>query len=335
MTTPAPAIPPFAALLVEHGESQSTRSIVELTVDDLPPGDVLIEVAYSSVNFKDGLAAKAGGGVAQAQRLVPGIDLAGTVVADTSATFAAGSAVIVHGYGLGVDRHGGYARYARVPADWVVALPPGLSPREAMVIGTAGFTAAMSVDALERAGLVAGGGPVLVLGATGGVGSVAVALLAARGHEVVASTGSEDAERYLLDLGASSVIARDETSAQSDRPLERERWAAAVDPVGGMSLAYVLRSLRYGGSVATSGLTGGVGFQTTVLPFILRGVSVLGIDSVQFAIGARRELWARIGDDLRPPKLDEMAVEVTLDELAPVLDAILAGNVRGRTVVAL
>src|SRR3954470_20694126 len=314
------------AFIAEKTDDDVVRELRELPEDELGEGDVLIRVAWSSVNYKDALATIPKGQVARISPLVPGIDLAG-VVESGSGDFAAGDAVLAHGYDLGVAHHGGYADYARVPADWVVPLPSGLSARDAMAIGTAGYTAARSVVALEEHGL--GEGPVLVTGASGGVGSVAVDILAARGHEVVASSGKDPS--FLEGLGASSVISREEAAGDASRPLEKSRWAGAVDCVGGDTLAGVLRGLRYGGAVAASGNTGGVKLEATVLPFILRGVSLLGIDSVQNAIDERRALWARLAGDLRPRHLD--AREIGLDELDGVLDSILAGGMQGRTVV--
>jgi acrylyl-CoA reductase (NADPH) len=276
------------------------------------------------VNYKDALATIAKGQVARISPLVPGIDLAG-VLED-------GSEVLAHGYDLGVSHHGGYAEQARVPEEWLVPLPDGLSARQAMAIGTAGYTAARCVIALEEAGISKDSGPVLVTGASGGVGSTAVDILASRGYEVVASSGGDAA--YLKSLGASEVISREEAAGDDSRPLEKSRWAGAVDCVGGDVLAGVIRSLRYGGAVAACGNTGGVKLPMTVLPFILRGVSLLGVDSVQTPIEARRKTWARLADDLRPPHLDDaIAREVTLDELEGVLTAILKGEVQGRTVV--
>ena len=311
-----------------------TRSITVVASDQLGDGDVLIEVECSGINYKDGLSTTEAGKVARIDPLIPGIDLAGRVLESADPNFAVGSSVIAHGYDIGVAHHGGYATQARVPAGWVVAMPEGLDARRAMMVGTAGYTAALSVDALERAGLTSGTGPVLVTGATGGVGSMAVGMLAARGYEVVASTGKADSADWLRSLGAAEVIDRSETSAESARPLEKERWAGAVDCVGGSTLAYVLRTLKYGASVAASGLTGGSGLPTTVLPFILRGVNLLGIDSVQTPIGPRRAMWARIATDLRPTWLDtEVAEIVGLENLAPQLDRILAGEMRGRVLV--
>jgi putative YhdH/YhfP family quinone oxidoreductase len=304
-----------------------------MAVDELPPDGVLIDVEWSSVNFKDGLATTAGGRVARISPLIPGIDLAGTVRESDDDEFPVGCAVIAHGYDLGVSRHGGYAQLARVPADWLVRCPPGLEAREAMAIGTAGFTAALSVLTLEERGLRPDDGPVLVTGATGGVGSIAVGILATRGYEVVASTGKHDAEPYLRGLGAADVIDRAELSEEGGKPLESMRWAAAVDCVGGTTLANVLSRIRYGGAVAASGLTGGAGLETTVLPFILRHVALLGIDSVQTGIDRRRSVWALLGGSMKPTGLDTVARDVTLGGLGEALDIILAGGAIGRSVV--
>jgi len=314
------------AFIAEQAGDDVSRGVRELSADELGEGDVLIRIEWSSVNYKDALATIPKGQVARISPLVPGIDLAG-VVEEAGGEFSAGDAVLAHGYDLGVAHHGGYAEYARVPADWVVPLPDGLSARDAMAIGTAGYTAARSVVALEESGLPSG--PVLVTGASGGVGSVAVDILATRGHEVVASSGKDPA--WLEGLGASSVISREEAAGDGSRPLEKSRWAGAVDCVGGDTLAGVLRGLRYGGAVAASGNTGGVKLSATVLPFILRGVSLLGIDSVQNPIAERRALWQRLADDLRPRRLE--AREVGLDQLEGVLDALLQGAAQGRTVV--
>jgi putative YhdH/YhfP family quinone oxidoreductase len=260
---------------------------------------------------------------------VPGIDVAGEVVEGEGA----GTQVLAHGYDIGVSHHGGYAELARMPAGWVVPLPDGLSARDAMALGTAGFTAALSIAHLEDAGLQPGDGPVLVLGASGGVGSLAVDMLAGLGHEVHASTGKADAADLLRELGAAEVLRREETSAESERPLERQRWAGVVDPVGGPSLAYALRTLRIGGAVASSGQIGGVALHTTVFPFILRGVSVRGVDSANMEIGARRALWGRLAGELRPRSLDRLVREVSLEEVDAVLSDTLGGGARGRTVV--
>lgn len=325
----------FPALAVEHAESSSVREVRDWTLDDLGDGDVLIAVTWSGVNYKDALAGSATGRVARISPLIPGIDLAGRVVEPGGSGLAAGDEVVVHGYDLGVAHHGGYAAYARVPADWVVPLPAGLTARQAMTIGTAGFTAALSVDALERAGLAPGAGPVVVSGASGGVGSVAVGILAERGYEVVASSGKPGSRERLLALGAAEVIGRDELGDPS-RPMQRERWAGAVDCVGGQTLATIISALRYGAAVAASGNTGGLELATTVFPFILRGVSLLGIDSVACEIGRRREVWSRIAADLRPRGLDDIASdEIGLAQVPAAMDRMLAGQADGRTLVRL
>lgn len=311
------------------------RRVVELPDDQLGDGELLVQVECSGINYKDGLAGSEKGRVARIDPLVPGIDLAGLVLESSDPAFPAGSRVIAHGYDIGVAHHGGYAAKARVKSEWAVAMPAGLDSRTAMLVGTAGYTAAMSVAALEGAGLAPGAGPVLVTGATGGVGCMAIGMLAARGHEVVASTGKPDSADWLRSLGASDVIDRNELSTPSGRPLDKERWAGAVDCVGGETLATVLRSLRYGASVAVSGLTGGADIPgSTVLPFILRGVNVFGIDSVNMAIAPRRALWQRIATDLRPSWLDQEATQIIgLDDLSAQLDRILAGGMQGRVLV--
>ena len=304
-----------------------------VSTDALPEG-VRIAVHYSSVNFKDALASSANGRVARISPIIPGIDLAGTIVdGDEASGLAAGTRVIAHGYDIGVSRHGGYGELASVPAEWIVALPEGLDLRQAMIIGTAGFTAALSVVALEDRGLAPGDGPVLVTGATGGVGSIAVSILAGRGYEVIASSGKADAVPYLRALGASDVIDRSALSGDGGKPLESTVWAAAVDCVGGTTLANVLSRLRYGGAVAASGLTGGAAVATTVLPFILRNVALLGIDSVQTPIARRRAVWQRLGSDLKPRGLDDIAHDVGLDGVSAELDSIMQGGQTGRAVV--
>ena len=327
----------FRALVAEKDGDEVRRELRELTDGDLPEGEVTVRVTWSSVNYKDALAVSPKGNVARISPLVPGIDLAGEIadgeVEGSAGRVGVGSPVLAHGYEIGVSHHGGYAERARLPQGWVVPIPEGLTQREAMALGTAGFTAALSVQRLEEQGLRPGDGPVLVLGATGGVGSLAVDILAGLGHEVHASTGKADAADLLRELGASEVLTREETSAESERPLERQRWAGVVDPVGGASLAYALRTLRIGGAVASSGQIGGIGLKTTVFPFILRGVSVLGVDSANMEIGARRALWGRLAGDLRPRSLDRLVREVTLDEVADVLGETLGGGARGRTVV--
>ena len=295
----------------------------------------IVDVEWSSVNYKDALAASPDGRVARISPIVPGIDLAGRLAEDAG-ELPAGTAVLAHGYGLGVSRHGGFARRARVPVEWLVPIPEGLDTRTAMVIGTAGFTAALSVIALEHNGLEPWSGRVLVTGATGGVGSVAVNLLAGRGYEVVASTGkAETSGDFLKSIGASQIVERSTLESSGGRPLEAVTYAGAVDCVGGTTLANVLARMNYGGAVAASGLTGGVAVPTTVMPFILRGVSLLGIDSVEVPIAERRAVWERLGADLRPSGLDRVAVDITLDDLDDALSRILRGELTGRLVVAL
>ena len=307
------------------------RGVVTMHTDELPDG-VLIAVEWSSVNYKDGLASTPTGRVARISPIVPGIDLAGTV-ADDAPGWPAGTAVLAHGYDIGVARHGGFAQLARVPAEQLVRLPDGLTARDAMAVGTAGFTAAMSVIALEQHGLTPDKGPVLVTGASGGVGSTAVGMLASLGFEVHASTGKSAESAFLTALGATTIIDREELAAESKRPLESMRWAAAVDCVGGPPLANILKQIQYGGSVAASGLTAGNNLPTTVLPFILRAVNLLGIDSAMLPIDRRQAVWDRIAGDLRPNGLDSIGRVVTLDELDPVLTAILHGGAIGRSVV--
>lgn len=326
----------FPAFVAERHDDGVTRGVRPFSRSDLPDGDVTIRVAYSSVNYKDGLATLAKGRVARISPLVPGVDLAGTVMETTAPGLAEGDEVIVHGHDLGVAHHGGYASYARVPAGWVVPLPAGLTPRQAMALGTAGFTAALSIVTLEQRGLAPGHGPVLVTGASGGVGSTAVAMLAGRGYEVVASTGKADAAAYLRELGAGEILGREEVMGDEGRPLAAERWAGAVDCVGGATLSGVLKALRYGAAVAASGNTGGPSLSTTVFPFILRAVALLGVDSVSCPPAPRREVWERLAGDLRPAGLDDhITHEITLDELDTALTAILDGQITGRTVVRL
>jgi len=331
MSAPAGPFPAFVA----RRQGEGVHCGVEgLLTADLPPGEVLVSVAWSGVNYKDGLVVTPGNRVARSDVLVPGVDLAGTVVASDDPALAPGTEVLAHGHDIGVSRHGGFAAYARVPAAWAVPLPPGLGARDAMAIGTAGFTAALSLDELERGGLAPGEGPVLVTGASGGVGSIAVVLLAARGYEVVASTGKVSEHPWLRALGAAQVVGRDDLDASPERVLAPERWAGAVDCVGGRTLARVLRAVRYGGTVAASGLTGGSALETTVYPFITRAVSLVGIDTVRTPEDRRRAVWGRLAAELRPPDIDALVErEVGLEGLPAALEDILAAKVRGRILV--
>jgi acrylyl-CoA reductase (NADPH) len=323
----------FQALVARQDGDRITASVETLRPDDLPLGDVTIRVLYSSVNYKDVLALTPGGGVVRDYPIVPGIDLSGEVVESQSPDFAVGDAVVAHGYQIGTGHHGGYAEYARLPADQVVRLE-GLTAHDAAVIGTAGFTAAMSVQALIDWGVQPGAGAVVVTGATGGVGSISVDLLAGAGFHVVASTGKAEAEQRLKNLGAAEVIGRLPADPDAKpRPLAKARWAGGVDCVGGATLADVLSAVDYGGAVACSGLTGGPALHTTVMPFILRGVALLGMDSVQMPIGPRRELWGRLGDSLRPRHLDAITTDVDVKDVIAVLDQVRAGAFSGRAVV--
>lgn len=324
----------FRAFVVNKTDQTFEAGVKELTMTDLPAGEVLIRVAYSGVNYKDGLASIPNGQIVRTYPFVPGIDLAGTVEESSDGRFKAGDEVIVTSYALGVSHYGGFSQYARVPADWVVPMPAGLDARQAMIIGTAGFTAALAIHKLELNGLKPANGTVLVTGASGGVGSVAISMLTNLGYTVAASTGKDSEHDYLRELGATEIISRVETSAESPRPLEKERWAGAVDSVGGTTLAYLLRTTKYLGSVACCGLTGGSAVNTAVFPFILRAVNLLGIDSVACPMDLRLTLWQRIASDLKPRNLEGIvAREASLDELGEVTGAILKGTIRGRVLV--
>jgi acrylyl-CoA reductase (NADPH) len=323
----------FQALIARQKEDRIDTAVEELDISELPPGEILVKVHYSSVNYKDALATTPKGGVVRNYPIVPGIDLTGEVVESNCGDFPVGELVLAHGYEIGTSRHGGYAEYARIPADWVVKLG-SLSPYEGAAIGTAGFTAAMSLAALQRHGIAPGDGPVVVTGATGGVGSVSIDLLSAAGYHVVASTGKPDAAERLTALGAAEVIGRlPEDPDAKPRPLGKTRWAGAVDCVGGATLADVLSTVRYGGAVAASGLTGGAALQTTVMPFILRGVALLGIDSVQLPIGARRELWEALGGKSKPRHLSDVVHDIPVRDVTEVLNQVRAGKFSGRAVV--
>ena len=324
---------PFLAFVATRADDAVQTAVEELEDAELPPGDVLVDVEWSAVNYKGAMVTLPGNRVARRSPLVPGVDLAGVVLESADPAVPPGTDVVVHGYDLGVAQHGGFATRARVPAAWVVPLPRGLTTRRAAAIGTAGFTAALSVEKLKKAGVRPGDGQVLVTGASGGVGSMAVAALARDGYDVVASTGKEAAHDYLRSLGASEVVGREDV-AEAGRVLSAERWAGAVDCVGGGTLAAVLRALRYGGAVAASGLTAGPELQTSVYPFIVRAVSLLGVDSVQTPIDERRRVWSTIEELLPGATVDAVvAKEVGLRELRSQLDDVLAARVRGRVLV--
>jgi acrylyl-CoA reductase (NADPH) len=306
--------------------------VVSATLDELGAGDVVIKAAYSGVNYKDALAATGTGKIVRKFPLIAGIDVSGTVESSTDARFSAGDEVLVTGYDLGVAHDGGYAERVRVPGGWVVPLPAGLTLFDAMAIGTAGFTAALSLVDMERNGLRPSGGPVIVTGATGGVGSVAIQILAGRGYQVTALTGKDSEHDYLRSLGAREVLSRNGMS-RGTRPLEKATWAGAVDAVGGDTLAWLTTTMMYNGCIASSGLAGGTHLQTTVLPFILRGVKLLGIESVMCPMQTRRDVWRRLGADLKPAALKEIAQPIGMEALPGAFVTLLKGGARGRFVV--
>jgi acrylyl-CoA reductase (NADPH) len=324
----------FRALVVDQNEGATTAEIRQLTASDLPIGDVTVAVRYSSLNYKDGLAVTGTARVLRSFPMVPGIDLAGEVQASESDAYRPGDRVVLTGWGIGERHWGGYTQLNRVRSEWLVPLPGGLDLKQSMAIGTAGFTAMLCVLALEDAGLAPGEREVLVTGAAGGVGSVAVALLAAAGYRVAASTGRPEAHEYLRALGASSIVPREELSAPG-RPLEGERWLGAIDTVGGDTLAGVLRSTAYWGAVAACGNAGGAQLNTTVFPFILRGVRLLGVESVLCPPQRRQAAWERLARDLQPAILDELTQVVSLARIPELSRQIIAGQVRGRVVVDL
>lgn len=325
----------FRALVLEQDEAGETHAhIRRLTEDDLPDEEVLLAVEYSSLNYKDGLAITGKGRVVRDFPMVPGIDLAGTVLSSRSQQYAAGDRVVLTGWGVGERYWGGYSQRQRVRPEWLVRLPDQLGAREAMAIGTAGFTAMLCVMALEAAHVTPESGEVLVTGASGGVGSVVVAILANLGYQVAAVTGRPEGEDWLRQLGAGTIIPRADM-AQPPRPLESQRWAGAVDTVGGVILARVLAETCYGGTVAACGLAGGVDLPTTVMPFILRNVGLQGVDSVMCPIARRQEAWDRLARDLPKEMLAALTREVKLEQLPELGGQILAGKVRGRVVVSL
>ena len=325
----------FNALVVEKDEDsgKTAAAVQELTEDRLPAGDVTVAVEFSTVNYKDGLCIGPGGGLVRAYPHVPGIDFAGTVESSDDGRYKPGDKVVLTGWRVGEVHWGGYSQKARVKADWLVPLPDGLTTRQAMAVGTAGFTSMLAVMALEDHGLSKDNGPVLVTGAAGGVGSVATAILAKLGYEVAGVTGRPDTEEYLKSLGATQIVARDEINETTKRPLEAETWAGCVDAVGGAMLARVLGQMKYGCSVSAVGLAGGAALPATVIPFLLRGVNLLGIDSVLQPYDNRLRAWSRIASDLPMDKLEAMVVPATLGDLPGLGRDILQGQVRGRVVV--
>lgn len=329
-------VPRFKALVVEKtADKQFVREIRERSPDDLAAADLVVKVHYSSLNYKDALSATGNPGVTKQFPHTPGIDAAGEVVSCASGAFAPGDRVVVTGYDLGMETDGGFGQYIGIPCGWAIPLPDGLSLRESMALGTAGLTAALSVLRLEQGGVRPGDGDIVVTGATGGVGSIAVAILARAGYRVAAVTGKTYDEDFLKSLGAASVMGRDELLAGVERPLLSEQWAGGVDVVGGQMLAAVLKGTKYGGTVTCCGLVGSPDLPVNVFPFILRGVTLAGIDSVQAPREIREEAWQRLAGPWKPASLDEMVTECTLPGLEPMIHSILHGGVTGRIVVNL
>lgn len=323
----------FRALRIHEQDGRVQPRLEDLTLADLSPGDVVIRAAYSDINYKDALAATGKGKILRRFPLVGGIDVSGTVEQSDDSRFRPGDPVVVCGCELSETRDGGYAEYVRVPAECVVPLPPSLTLRDAMAIGTAGFTAALALERMERNGQRPEQGPILVTGATGGVGSIAIDLFSGAGYEVVAYTGKADAKDYLHDLGAEQVLLRDEVEFGT-RPLEKAQWGGALDNLGGEPLAWLTRTVKPFGNIAAIGLAAGYELHTTVMPFILRGVSLLGIHSVTCPAADRQRAWERLGGDLKPRKLDRIVTRtITLDELPDALNEHMQGGIVGRTVV--
>lgn len=325
----------YRALLVEKSDDGFERRVVERDTAELPDGDVLIDVRYSSLNYKDGLSATGNPGVTRKFPHTPGIDAAGVVAESSTGEFSPGDEVIVIGYDLGMNTPGGFGQRIRVPAGWVVPRPDGLTLHESMVLGTAGFTAALAVDKLEHAGMTPDSGPVLVTGATGGVGSVAVMLLAKLGYEVAAVTGKAEKHEFLQSLGASQFLSREEAHEGGNKPLLQERWGGAVDTVGGEILFNAVKSLRYGCSLAACGLVDSPQVPATVLPFILRNVNLLGVDSVELPLERKAAVWQKLAGPWKLDNLESLEERLTLDTVSDAIDRILAGKMVGRGVVDL
>ena len=324
---------PFKAYLIDEKEGVTRSDFVTIDESQLDPGEVTIKVAYSSVNFKDALAATGAGRIIRRYPCVGGVDLSGTVEASSDPRFLAGDAVIATSFDIGVAHHGGYAEYARVPAKWVVPLPKGLSLYESMALGTAGFTAALGVVRMEENGLDPTRGPVIVTGASGGVGSLAVDMLARRGYQVTALTGKASEAEYLAGLGATKVMLRSTIDLSRIRPLDKTLWAGAVDNLGGEVLAWIASTMQQGGTIASIGLAASPSLNTTVMPFILRGACLLGIDSGYIGEPYRTGIWQRLASDLRPQHLHTLARSIAFDELPGVFDDYLKGHAHGRVVV--
>lgn len=323
----------FRAYRIYNEENKTVSRWTNLTLNELDPGAVVIRAAYSSVNYKDALAATGAGKVIRRFPCVGGIDVAGTVESSADTRFKPGDQVLVTGYDMGVAHDGGYAERVRVPADWVVRLPPGLSLYDAMALGTAGFTAGLSLYRLQQNDVKPENGKVVVTGATGGVSSIAISMLAHLGYQVVAITGKDSEHEYLKSLGAAEVLPRSAMDLASTRPLEKTLWAAALDSVGGATLAWLTRSMQQNGVIASFGNAGGVELHTTVLPFILRGVRLIGIDSAATAMPLRQEIWNKLAHEWLPPQLGTLAQSVTFEALPQVFPKMLSGESRGRTVV--
>jgi len=324
----------FKALVVEKTvDKQFVRKISERKLDDLPQGDLVVRVHYSSLNYKDALSATGHPGVTRQFPHTPGIDAAGEVISCLSGVFAPGEKVIVTGYDLGMETDGGWGQLIRIPSEWALRIPEKLSLRDSMALGTAGLTAGLSVLKLLEAGVRPDQGDMLVTGATGGVGSIAVSILAGAGYRVVASTGKDADVEYLKGLGAAEVISREEAAAGAEKPVLAERWGGVVDVVGGATLVAALKSTKHGGTVTCCGLVGSAELPLNVYPFILRGVSLIGIDSVQCPRAVRAEVWKRLASEWKPASLTEVVTECTLHEVEPMIQAILKGAIRGRVVV--
>ena len=325
----------FKAFLIEQHDGKVAGRFLQMSEDQLDPGEVTLRIAYSSVNYKDALAATGAGRIVRRYPCIAGIDMCGTVVESRDARFAKGDAVIATSYDIGVAHHGGYAEYGRVPADWVVPLPKGMNLFDAMALGTAGFTAALGIVRMEENGLQPGNGPVIVTGATGGVGSLAIDMLAKLGYHAVALTGKEAETAYLKELGAKEVMLRSSLDLAKIRPLDKALWAGAVDNLGGDVLAWVASTMKPNGTIASIGLAASMSLNTTVAPFILRGACLLGIDSGYCAMPLRRRVWERLATDMRPPHLAAMTRTIQFDALPGVFDEFLQGRARGRVVVDL